>query len=226
MSGSPTPGYDEKYFTDRESWPDFRFEAQTILRLAGPAAAGRVLELGCGSGALLRRFAPIANLAVGMDISPAGLALAAGWVRREVPGRPGVGLLCARAERLPFGDGSFDAVISQHLIEHLDDPRVALAEWHRVLRPGGILALITPNAEHPNPELFADPTHAVLFSRDSLQSTLEDSGFRVDWVFTLFPYLGRGRLASALSIRLPAMSRLVPGLGRTGRSLVAAATRV
>ncbi|HEX2922861.1 MAG TPA: class I SAM-dependent methyltransferase, partial [Chloroflexota bacterium] len=208
------------------SWPDFRLEVETILRLARPVASGRVLELGCGSGALLRTVAPIARLAGGMDISAAGRELAAGWIRQEVRGRTGVGLLCARAEKLPFDDGSFDAVVSQHLVEHLDDPSAALAEWYRVLRPGGILVLVTPNGDYPDPEIFADPTHNVLFTHGSLRSYLSASGFHVDRLFTLFPYLGRGRVARFTSIRLARVARQIPGLNLTGRSLVASATRM
>jgi SAM-dependent methyltransferase len=226
LPDTSTPGYDEHYFTSRESWPDFRLEMETILRLTRPAATGRVLELGCGSGALLQRLAPVARLAVGMDISPTGLELASGRARRKPHDRSGIGLLCARAERLPFRDGSFDAVVSQHLVEHLDAPSAALIEWHRVLRPGGILALVTPNGEYPDPDIFADPTHMILFTRDSLRAYLKASGFRVCRAFTLFPYLGRGRVARSASIRLAGVARHIPGLSLSGRSLVISATRM
>ena len=53
--------------------------------------------------------------------------------------------LVADAHPLPFRDAAFDALFAGELIEHLPDPRPALAEFRRVLRPGGALILTTPN---------------------------------------------------------------------------------
>lgn len=225
MQASNSSDYDKHYFTSRESWPDFRLEMETILRLARPNPAGRVLELGCGSGALLPRLAPHYRLAVGMDISPTGLGLAARSIREKADERSGIALLCALAESLPFQGDSFDAVMAQHLVEHLNDPGRALREWYRVLRPGGTLTLITPNGAYPDGDIFADPTHTTLFTRGSIRSCLEVAGFRVDRINTLFPYLGRGRLARSASIRLAGVAQRIPGLSLSGRSLVASATK-
>ena len=209
------PDYDESYYRNREAWPDFRLEVRTLLEMGRLSPESRVLELGCGGGELLRQVGARVRLAVGVDISPLGLRL----VHREARALA----LAARVEALPFRSRSFDAAVAQHLVEHLPAPVEAMVEWRRVLRPGGILALITPNAAYPDPDIFHDPTHVHLFTPNSLRSTLEAAGFRVIHLSTLFPYLGRGRLGRAAGIRIAPLARHLPGLSRSGRSLVATA---
>ena len=203
--------YEDSYYQDREAWPDFRMEVETILRLARLSSKSAVLEVGCGSGELLTRMEGRVGVAAGVDLSSVGLKLAR---RRKAA------VSCALAERLPFRNGCFDAVVGQHLIEHLPDVAGALSEWKRVLRPAGVLVLVTPNAAHPDVTLFEDPTHVHVFTPADLRSSLEQAGFRVVQLFTLFPYFGTGRIARAASIRV---ARL-PFRTATGRSIVAAAT--
>jgi SAM-dependent methyltransferase len=103
---------------------------------------GKILEVGCGTGGLLA-----ASTRMGLEIEGTDIALR--WLvvaRRRLDD---LGLSCplvaASAERLPYADASFDAVVADSVLEHLDDPRLALAEWARVLRPGGSLLLWSPN---------------------------------------------------------------------------------
>lgn len=188
-------------------------ELRAVLSLARLAAQSRVLEVGCGSGELLRSLAGHSSLVVGVDLSPAGLGIA----RRKAA------VARASAEALPFAPGSFDIVVAQHLIEHLPEPGLALREWRQVLRPRGRLVLITPNAAYPDPAHFEDPTHVSLFTPASLRRELEGSGYRIEAIFTLFPYLGSGRIGRAASIRVGSLTRRFPLLANTGRSIVAAA---
>lgn len=55
--------------------------------------------------------------------------------------------LCARGDGLPFRDGSWDYVLSSHVLEHFDDPIRALKEWYRVVRPGGYIFIIVPHRD-------------------------------------------------------------------------------
>ncbi len=212
------PDYDEEYYRSREGWPDFRLEVKTLLGLARLSPDAQVLELGCGGGELLGHLERQVRLAVGVDLSPQGLRLARRAER--------VSALGARVEALPFRDGTFDAVVAQHLVEHLPEPIEAMLEWSRVMRPGAVLALVTPNAAYPDPTLFYDPTHQQLFTLERLRSTLEAGGFRVIHLSTLFPYLGRSRAGRSASIRLAPLASRLPLLSRGGRSLVAAAVKV
>lgn len=218
---SGSADYDQSYYRSRESWPDFRMEAELIARLAYRTSGTRVLDVGCGSGELLRRLAIRSRLAVGIDLSVDGLQMARS--RTGAVGLNSLKLLNARAESLPFKDATFDAVVAQHLLEHIHNPKEALREWRRVLRPGGVVAMVTPNALYPDPTIFDDPSHVNLFTPDTLRFALESAGFEVLHLFSLFPYLGRGRIARSLSIRLALVARRLPGFNRSGRSLIAAA---
>ena len=105
----------------------------------GPAPPQVVLDAGCSSGYLLedlRRELPNASL-VGVD-------LIAGGLRRAHLLVPDAQLLLADVCDLPIEDASVDVALSANLLEHVPDDAGALAELHRVLRPGGLAAVIVP----------------------------------------------------------------------------------
>jgi ubiquinone/menaquinone biosynthesis C-methylase UbiE len=101
--------------------------------LAG-GATGRTLDLGTGTGRNLQLFRPGVR-AVALDPDRANLS------RARARG-PGVPLVLARAEALPFRAGAFDTVVCGLVLCSVDDPARALAEARRVLRPGGALRLL------------------------------------------------------------------------------------
>lgn len=109
---------------------------------ARPGAPGPLLDAGCGTGGLMRRVADElpASAPVGLDFMPQAAARAA-----RKSGRP---VTAGDTNRLPFPDASFGAAVSIDVICHAGvDPAVALAELHRVLRPGGTLVLNLPAYE-------------------------------------------------------------------------------
>ena len=102
-----------------------------------PLAAGEVLELGIGAGANLRFYDPARVAAVhGLDPSPELLAKALAAPR---PDGLQVGVREGRAEALPFKDRRFDTVVCTFTLCSVSNPRAALREARRVLRPGGRL---------------------------------------------------------------------------------------
>jgi SAM-dependent methyltransferase len=113
---------------------------------------GRILEIGCGSGGLLTASAETGRAVIGVDIAMRWLVIARRRLRdHALPAQ----LLGASAERLPWADDTFDAVAADSVLEHLEDPALALKEWKRVLRPSGRLIVWSPNrlALAPDPHV-------------------------------------------------------------------------
>jgi len=102
--------------------------------LARGVAAGRVLDLGCGTGRNLPLFGRGVR-AVGLDPCHQSLLKA----RRRAPGVP---LVRARAEALPFRDGVFDTVVSGLVFCSVEEVPRGLGEVSRVLKPGGVLRML------------------------------------------------------------------------------------
>ena len=103
---------------------------------------GTILEIGCGTGGLVVAAARAGRAVVGVDIASRWLVVAR---RRLADHGLRAPLLAAEAERLPWPDATFDAVVADSVLEHLDDPARALREWRRVLTPGGTLVVWSPN---------------------------------------------------------------------------------
>lgn len=115
--------------------------AEHIARYAFAArfAAGRrVLDLGCGTGYGTAELARHATEAVGVDISPEAIDYASAHYRSAH-------FVLASAEDVPLHDTSFDVVVAFELIEHLSDWRMLLEQTRRVLHPGGVFIVSTPN---------------------------------------------------------------------------------
>jgi ubiquinone/menaquinone biosynthesis C-methylase UbiE len=128
-----------------------------VREWAGPDPVD-ALDVGCGTGFFALLLAGLGHRPVGVDLADAMLARA-----REKAAAAGldVDFRSADAEHLPLADGSFDLVIERHVIWTLPDPPRALAEWARVLRPGGRLVLVEGDWRSPG-----NPDYAPI--RDSL----------------------------------------------------------
>jgi ubiquinone/menaquinone biosynthesis C-methylase UbiE len=111
------------------------------LQLAG---GRRVLEIACGTGSLWRENAERLPARLDLVLSDLSLSMIE-TTRVTVP--PACFVACALPE-LPFADGSFDLVIANHMLYHVDDRQRGLGEIRRVLRRGGTLFASTNGAEH------------------------------------------------------------------------------
>jgi len=106
---------------------------QMQIEVAGPLCKDReVLEVGCGTGMILKEIDRIASKAVGIDISPGML---------EQAKARGLNVLEGTATELPFDDETFDTVYSFKVLAHVEQIETAMQEVARVLRPGGRAAL-------------------------------------------------------------------------------------
>jgi len=115
----------------------FGFEATFFRDLMNEAGVkpGRLLVIGCGAGVEVAHLAEATQalvIGIDLDVDPK-------WRR------PGVQLLRADAQRLPFRDGSFDAVYCYHVLEHVPQPPRAIAEARRMLPEAGAGYFGTPN---------------------------------------------------------------------------------
>lgn len=150
----------------RSSHPDVYAEHLYRYRLAQLHCAGaKVLDAACGAGYGARMLKDAGAASVeGVDIDGASIRRA----ERDYGG-PGIRFRTGDVLRLPFGNGTFDVVVTFETIEHVPDGAVWLREAARVLRPGGRLIVSTPNREVTNPGvLFGgkvfNPYHAFEYS--------------------------------------------------------------
>lgn len=175
-----------------------------------------VLDGGCGMGVYLMLMGQLRNLnLVGLDTWMERLI----WAQQEqVP----ASLLQAGLYGIPFADGSFDAVLLSEVLEHIPRESEALQEVHRVLKPGGILAISVPHANFP---LAWDPinkiwtnfggspfrsgplvglwtNHERLYWPEDLANVVAEAGFEVE------------RLEEATHFSFPLIHFLAYGLGK------------
>jgi arsenite methyltransferase len=115
---------------------DMQRRRRLVRAALGARAGARILDVGCGPGfyvaELLDEVGPEGSV-VGVDLSPQMLAVAA----RRCQGRGNVEFHQGDATSLPVEDAGFDAALSVQVLEYVADADAALAELHRVLRPGG-----------------------------------------------------------------------------------------
>jgi SAM-dependent methyltransferase len=148
---------------------------QWIRQLARPPGTPSLLDVGCGNGAFLLQMKGTGWSLRGIDPDPEAVARA-----REAGIPADEGFLADR--RYPAND--FDAITLSHVAEHAHEPVELLRECHRILRPGGVLWIATPNLASTGYRLFGrhwrsldPPRHLVLFSPKALKQALERIGF-------------------------------------------------
>ena len=144
-----------------------RYEALITLL---PQWAQAILDVGCGDGYLLYLISCVRphTLLCGADSDFLGVSLASEQLRKHNRALP---LIRATAYRLPVQSSSFDAVLMADVIEHLDDPDLALREVCRVLRDKGALLLSTPNRQ---PDMEWDRLHVREYDAAELESLLKE----------------------------------------------------
>ncbi len=155
--------------------PEERVEA-AILALIGDKPIRAVLDLGTGTGRMLELVAPRAARAVGVDQSPAMLALARS--RIDQSGLRNTQLRQGDIYAPPIERDGYDLVIVHQVLHFLDDPARALREAARALRPGGRL-LVVDFAAHGEEFLREQYAHRRLgFAADEIESFLVEAGLK------------------------------------------------
>lgn len=151
-------------------------EEDGMARLLAAAAIEKtdhVLDVACGPGIVACAIAPHAAHVTGIDLTPAMIEQAR--TRQATNGLANLDWRVGDATALPFADASFDRVVTRYSFHHLREPGRALAEMHRVCRPGGRIVVIdaTPAPEcqtaYDRMETLRDPSHTSALTLDQLR---------------------------------------------------------
>jgi SAM-dependent methyltransferase len=127
------PGTRE-FFSDLEEYHFEKLHHLPRLIDFGAYRGRRVLDVGCGAGTDLVRFAKGGAIVTGVDLSESAIELAKANVAQQ---GLAADLRVADGERLPFGDGTFDLVFAHGVVQYTPDGRAMVEECRRVLKPGG-----------------------------------------------------------------------------------------
>jgi 2-polyprenyl-3-methyl-5-hydroxy-6-metoxy-1,4-benzoquinol methylase len=157
-------------------FPLHRSAADGDVRFLPAVPNGRLLDVGCGSGEWLLFMRGMGWEVEGIDFDARAV---------DVAVQNGLKARCGALEKGSFPAESFDAVVLNHVIEHLPDPVATLLECSRILRPGGKIVLFTPNSSSLGHKLFKEqwrglepPRHLHIFSMQSMARVLKQTGFR------------------------------------------------
>ena len=143
---------------------------------------GNLLEIGCGSGDSLSFLNAMGWKTTGVEIDPRSALIAEAR---------GLNILKLPLEKCEFHSSSFDAIVMNHVIEHLHDPLSQLLECLRVLKVGGTMVIVTPNTKSLLYRLFGyswmhldPPRHLYLYNSQNLNRLAIDAGFHVKSIHT------------------------------------------
>ena len=139
---------------------------------------GHLLEVGCGAGKQLEAMAHAGWKVRGVDFDPGAVAVAH---------TRGLDVAVGDVRDLKLPEASFDAIVMAHVLEHVFDPVGLLTECARLLKPGGRLVSITPNADSLGHRIFRrawrglePPRHIVIYTPDGLRLACARAGLPVE----------------------------------------------
>jgi len=176
MAQNQKLNYNQKYFEERDHL-DLHL-AQSLKILADEKNVKSILDVGCGTGRLVKFLNKNGYETHGCDTSEEALKIA----QKANPNKIKKG----QAQKLPYLKNSFDMVTAISVLEHLtkNEAKVFVLESKRVLKKNGLLFIITPNYSSPFRFLFdkrwfgySDPTHLHFYTPKTLSLLLSQNGF-------------------------------------------------
>jgi 2-polyprenyl-3-methyl-5-hydroxy-6-metoxy-1,4-benzoquinol methylase len=156
--------------------PSQRQQLDTEFRyLSKPTQGQHLLDIGCGNGDFLLSAREAGWQVSGLEPDPKAA---------EVARQRGVDVTVGAIDLLADASDCFDVVTISHVIEHVHDPKQLLQAVHRLLKPGGMVYIDTPNIQSNGAALFKEnwrgletPRHLVLFNTTNLTGLLSATGF-------------------------------------------------
>ena len=220
MSG-PETSFEQEYWTEHSAYRKFEEYVEGLEgtrrwyaglpRLIGrhlPPPGARVLDAGCGHGALVHLLHERGYRVTGVDTSE--------WIieqaRRHAP-ELADSFVHGDVASLPAGE-PFDAIVCLEVLEHIPEPVGVLREFHDRLAPGGRLIATTPNLRPLMPwwdPLTSDPTHVSVHEPSWWAKAAERAGFEVERAGTFITVPVIWRYGAALSRWIPLGRRTGPG---------------
>jgi SAM-dependent methyltransferase len=177
----------------------FQRHVVAYLDAAARVAGLRVLDAGCGEGYGTDILAGSAREVTGADLEH-------DVIERAAIRYPRAKFEAANLLALPYADASFDAVVSLQVIEHLHTPQQFVAECARVLVPGGLLVISTPNRLTFSPNGVRNPFHTFEFAAAELRGAIARHFASVEMLGT---FHGRRIAALERMLRKPFPERLI-----------------
>jgi 2-polyprenyl-3-methyl-5-hydroxy-6-metoxy-1,4-benzoquinol methylase len=157
--------------------PNKSFYLDTHVMFLPAVRNGRLLDVGCGNGERLELLKQLGWSVKGIDLDRPAV---------EAAREKGLDTDCGDLKSMNYPADSFDAVIMSHVIEHVPHPRELLTECARVLKPGGRLVMLTPNAESFGLDYYGrcwrglePPRHLQIFSQPALEQIVKQAGLNV-----------------------------------------------
>ncbi len=190
--------------------------AKAMLRLVERhTRPGRLLDAGCGPGMLL-------DAAKARGWNPSGVELCR-WAARQARIKHGNEIIEGSLETANLPANTYDAVTMLDVIEHLADPRQAIRDTFRILKPGGVAFLLTPDIDAPVSKLMGRwwwglrPAHLYYFSRVTLSNLMKDAGFEIAATHRVGRRFTFGYWISRLRGYAPPFVDLASGIARMTR---------
>lgn len=158
-------------------FPQRRTEIEAEIMFLPAQLDGELLDIGCGSGHRLEQMRWLGWRVSGIDFDEEAVRVA-----RE----RGLDVSCGTIPGKWFPPNSFDAIVMNHVIEHVPNPIELLTECERILKPGGRVVITTPNSASWGHRLFKTdwrglepPRHLHIFSPLSIERTIRRAGFQL-----------------------------------------------